>query len=534
MANNRPIGTKKSDFVAGTTLAATDTLDFVSGSTNTKITYSDFISQLGVTGSIVQTGDVLGAPVLEVSGTINGIRSIVGTSGISAVINAQNSVEISSSYSFDTTGAELVDDPNATPLVFRSIVAGSDMDVSDATAGQITVSLDRSDVVPLNRVMVNSADDFPAAVGGVRTLADNTEYYIGANNVDIGSDRFVLGVNNTISGGGTYSHVNMVQEVSRITTTNTGALFTGSECGRFTLKDVTLSFSTGSLLDIDDGPASTFRDSVIEISNVGIGTTNCSLGTVTDVHTLSVSGLLASSLTQGIALAGNINALLIEQSIIGGAICIDLGTARLTAARISKVTLSGQTGIKGDFGGGNIVADSVGEITGCEFGFTTTPLDTITTDDARWAFRDNGGIKDTLKQGLLSLTNNALATTISVASTPVLVAGTWVVQAESHFDCTVGGRAKYLSERDGNIEVGVSCSLEPASGINKDIAIYIAKNGTVVNETKIVRRTDAGNPGAVSTIWSLDIVKDDYIEVFVANDTDTVDVLVSNAVLRVR
>jgi hypothetical protein len=54
--------------------------------------------------------------------------------------------------------------------------------------------------IPASVVFVESAADFPDAVDGVRTLADNVTYFITAT-VDLAGDRLVGGANTTIIGG---------------------------------------------------------------------------------------------------------------------------------------------------------------------------------------------------------------------------------------------------------------------------------------------------------------------------------------------
>ena len=58
-------------------------------------------------------------------------------------------------------------------------------------------------------------------------------------------------------------------------------------------------------------------------------------------------------------------------------------------------------------------------------------LDGITVDDEKWQFDLNDDIADSRPDALMSMQGNATVTTIAVAGTPVKVAGTWVVEADS-------------------------------------------------------------------------------------------------------
>ena len=73
---DRSQGRKKSDFVAKTSVDAGAYIDYFVNGTNYKILYTNFLSGLGVTGTIVSEGDASGIAVLNVDGTVNKIRNI--------------------------------------------------------------------------------------------------------------------------------------------------------------------------------------------------------------------------------------------------------------------------------------------------------------------------------------------------------------------------------------------------------------------------------------------------------------------------
>lgn len=92
--SNKVYGVRKSQFSANNTILGSATFDFVQNSTNYKITFQNFLSQLGVSGTIVQDGDPLGFPVLDPQGSINAIRNLVEGDGISMSIEPDNSIKI--------------------------------------------------------------------------------------------------------------------------------------------------------------------------------------------------------------------------------------------------------------------------------------------------------------------------------------------------------------------------------------------------------------------------------------------------------
>ncbi len=69
MSNDR----KKSKFIAVDDIPESGFLDFVDTGSNRRISKENFISKLGVTGTLVQAGNVLGTPILNTAGTVNSI-----------------------------------------------------------------------------------------------------------------------------------------------------------------------------------------------------------------------------------------------------------------------------------------------------------------------------------------------------------------------------------------------------------------------------------------------------------------------------
>ena len=136
---DRAQGRKKSDFVQQSTVLANSYLDYVVNGTNYKISYDNFVSGLGVTGTIVQEGAVTGAPILDVDGTINNIRNIEDGPGISANISAENGVVLAHSFTQDATGTPIFLNTTADSPTFASLVAGSGINIT-ATDDYVTIT----------------------------------------------------------------------------------------------------------------------------------------------------------------------------------------------------------------------------------------------------------------------------------------------------------------------------------------------------------------------------------------------------------
>lgn len=135
---DRAQGRKKSQFVQQTSVLPGSYLDYVVNGTNYKIAYSDFVSNLGVTGTIVQEGSVTGTPVLDVDGSINNIRNLENGPGISTTVSPENGITLSHNISRDTTGAPLFLDLTADSPVIASIVGGNGINVT-STDNYVTI-----------------------------------------------------------------------------------------------------------------------------------------------------------------------------------------------------------------------------------------------------------------------------------------------------------------------------------------------------------------------------------------------------------
>ena len=136
---DRAQGRKKSQFVAKSTVDAGSYMDYFVNGTNYKISYDNFVSGLGVTGSIVTTGSGTGTPVLEIDGTTNKIRNITDGSGIITAIDAVNGVEIAHNFTVDSIGEPIMQNSTASSPTFVSIVGGDGINVT-TTGTQINIA----------------------------------------------------------------------------------------------------------------------------------------------------------------------------------------------------------------------------------------------------------------------------------------------------------------------------------------------------------------------------------------------------------
>lgn len=509
---------KISQFLAQTSLPSDAFLTFVSSGTNYKISLSDFQASLGVTGSIVQDGDPLGTPILNTAGSVNNIRNLEPGSGIKTSVSPQNGVTIEHDFLEDTTGVELITDLSAAQPKFRSLVAGAGLNIA-GSGDTIQVSLS---AIPVSTktIIVNDINDFPAAVSGVITLADDTEYAI-RNDITT-ANRFVLGNNCVLSGSDNIT-VNL-------TYSGAGVMFT-SVNKNWTIKNMTCTFSSGTFVDFDG-------TSVEVLQIVACKLIGSIIGTIDDFAGIHIDDTQMTIATNGILFGGTNGVILLESNLgaINAGTFYDLGTATFNGFSITEafVTLNGSSVfLDGLTGSGNITTGNLASVHNCRFFGTGTPVQTIGVDDLRWAFFLNNNVDDTEKSALSSQVSNATETVIAVAATPVKLAGTFNDEHSPQFTIDSTGKMTYEGLNTVHADITMSFSSAPVSGSNKSINFYAAINGSVITNSRAFNNISAGDPARTTLVWHATISNGDYVEAFVANDTDTINVLVTDAVLRV-
>lgn len=115
---------------------------------------------------------------------------------------------------------------------------------------------------------------------------------------------------------------------------------------------------------------------------------------------------------------------------------------------------------------------------------------------------------------------NVTATSIGVVDTPVKVVGTTSAGDTNLFTHTTG-RLTYNGILTKEFMVVTSMSLTSAAA-NKKYTVYIAKNGTVLTKTGISRHVaTTTDVGAASISGLVSLAENDYIEIFIENNTDT-------------
>lgn len=355
-------------------------------------------------------------------------------------------------------------------------------------------------------VFVHDKDDFPAPVGGVITLSDNTSYAV-CGQIDLTGDRIVCGENNVISGQSTAT--------CRIKSTGlTGtAMITSTSTIIFrfiTLEaDVAIDLS-GSSGDFLDWIAMNFEDcpTIGTIENydnaifLNLGIINSANWTFDGtIGTIGFSDSLFSGR------AGETTLIVPSSATI---------TRRFRPKFCAFVTPS--TGTAVDFSASATVPDEAYIYFECSFSGAGTYLSGVQYDDNKAMFAGNTGISNSRSFANYYMTNNATATTLTV-STPTKALGTTTANPINERFSHTSNRATYTGAVTRVFEVEAWAALSSTS--NKILRLYIAKNGTEITTSYAEGVSNAGGKAeGLVTASVVELATDDYVEVFVSNESN--------------
>ena len=381
----------------------------------------------------------------------------------------------------------------------------------------------------LGFVFIAQESDFPIQDATTITLAADTVHIITAS--------FSTAKKFTCNDGAVLTMDNQFGPV--LTYSGTGNMFTGTDAF-FTIRDIGISCPSAQVFGFTDTVPGT---TVFLAINITIFF--CSkVGTFTSINALDLSGSNSLGSGDGITMAGTGTLLMsIRQFAIASTSAsfkaIDLGStviSNIEASNLIVIAPAGAFGISGLANSGNVPTGSLAMVRDSSFIGGVTDLENITTDDIRWSFRDNAPTEDTQPDAMIYQDGNATATIIAATSTDgtnsVLLAGTWTEQRASLFTTTAAGRITYVGERDLTTPIDIVASVDPVS--DSTLAIYITINGVPAQPTGIPRFVKAADNGVMSTIWQDKLSTNDFIEIFIENQTSTANILVSDVVFRVR
>lgn len=516
---------KKSTFPALTSIPSDATIDFVSGGANYKITLADYLSSLGVTGTIKQVGDATGAPVLDQQGTASGVRTISNGPGVIAELNPWNGITLKHNFTADPTGVPILASTTALSPTVRSIIAGSGMDVS--LSGDAIVLASTAVETSTKTVLVSQKSDLPTPVAGVITGLPDTDYLCVAD-IDLADDRIVLAERTTLRGSG---FLNVTLSYS-----GTGDMISWANVD-IQISNLRLSCPNGRVW------AGVNASEVVRMQSLSIEACD-RVGSFTSTVSTSIRMTFVACLditTDGITFTGQFAAFAHQSGLMrntAGSL-YDLGTATFLFYDSTTVVADigvGATGITGLSNSGNIAPGGKGHIASCNF-LGTTPLTGLSVDDDDWYFTTNNGIADSKTSALLTMQGNTTETVISASSTDgsnaVIIAGVWDVQVQSKVAATTGGRVTYGQSTGEKLAATVTLEVSPASGGTINLSAYTAVNGVANPASKQTVEASPSSSGHINLLTLASVADGDYLEIFVENNDSSVNIDVSTAVIRV-
>lgn len=509
---------KISEFNVSTSLNNSDLFTFVVNGTNKNITYSSFKTELGVTGSLSQAGDPLGAPILDQNGTTYNIRNLESSKGAMASVSAQDGVAIACNFAQGTVGVPIITDLNAKQYEIKTLAEGDNISIQDH-GNHIEIAF-VPETGSTKTVIVSQESDFPEAVLGVITLEPLTKYLL-IDDVTT-ANRFVLQDRTVISGDSAV--------LSALHYTGSGTMFTWLDA-TVVFDNLRINAPVATLFS-GTSPGNPLGAFIIERCTID----NCdTIGSFGDMFAVRWDNATFFNVTSnGILLLGNIDFLGIDSSFINelAGTLFDLGTSTfdgLTIINSVIITSGSATLLTGLPNSGNVNTGGIGTIVNNRSKGTLNIVN-IGPDDALWNFALNDNIPDTRPDSLLSFTSPT--TTVLAAATPAIINGTWTIERTSQMTGTTGGRVTYDGGKDAVLPITVTLSIEPVSGTNKDVNIYLAKNGSVVSNSQVITVISSGSPKNQSIAWQDSFSTGDYYEIFIES-VDGTDLQVNTAKLRV-
>lgn len=372
-----------------------------------------------------------------------------------------------------------------------------------------------------NVVYVNSVSDFPTPAADVITLVANTNYII-SGAIDIGNDRF-----DTSAGGA--SIIGNNPNLDKITSTTTGALFTGAS---IRCRNIGVTVSSGNVFNMS-GLGVISLDSFFVFGCVNLGTVDA-----TGLFSWGSSNITALT-TSGLAFSGACRTILIRDCSFSNfeGIALDFGTATASLIRLDGNRVSGNVGSTSlDIAPSSAnILDGEGWIINNLFNGDGTTSVGSAASDIGWTYHDNAGLANSFRGGDGHILGNGTATTISTISTPVQInfAAGFIPDLESSFTVGTDGCFTYTGKTPQNIEASATIYGDSASGTNVSYRFYFAKNDIVAIGSVAQEQYDSSDPHSTAVFHIDQLVENDKICLWVENISNTTNITIETASIRV-
>lgn len=370
-------------------------------------------------------------------------------------------------------------------------------------------------VIAENLVFVSEVNDLPEAVSGVISLAANTTYFI-SGTIDLEGLRLVANENTTLIGGSS--------ENCRIKSTGlSGALISSN----FSLPMRNLTIEANVAIDLDGDGTTTALDWF------GVNFTDCAtVGSIKDQSNVIFSDCAFLN-SGGLTFNGTIGTIAFNSCLFdcNASNTVLILPSTLTVSRRFSVIYSsfvigqGETGI-------NLNSSTSIPVEGyildtVNFSGPGTYTTGVAYSDNKSLFVNCRGITNSGNIAQFYMTGNATATTVSSSGVFYKVAGTTSSGAYVEKFTLTNNRATYTGALTGFYKVTAVLSL--TSGNNDQISVRVAKDGTTSAQSQ--NKTTTNGAGRAENVVCSDIVQlvtNNYIEIFVSNEIDATNITVED------
>ena len=518
--------TTVTDFVSG------DLLTGLRSAGNVNFSYSSLFNAMSGLTSLNNVGDPLGVPLLDQPAAgANNFKVLESSKGIIATTSAQGGANLACNFTQAATGTKLIPDLNVNQYKIKTLQNGEGISISD-NGDTLTFSA-TGVATPSNLRFISSEADFDNQTAFTITLTPGLFYQIGAS---FSTTKNIIGTGAVLEG---------LSAATTLTYTGTGNMFSTIN-GTFRISSIFLDCPSGTVFKAtgDDTGNINHRinaTSILVLNCKKLLEANGAGGFVYDVvQVANMTGTVAVSFVSTVAAAIWDFKRIAILGMTAGSVGFDLGTSVTRDLEMSNIIMFGDaiaTAISGLANSGNISSGNLASVSNCNFSDFTNQLSGITTNDIRWNFSSNASLAPTRPDALASIISNATVTTIIASSTnganAVKMAGTWVLEGSSHFTVDATGRITYNGESGFTAPLDVTVNVLMASGGTKNISAYLVVTGSLKRATEGKATPTSSLGDSCICHWQHTFVTNDYIEVWLENQSDTVDIIGVSGVMRV-
>ena len=380
------------------------------------------------------------------------------------------------------------------------------------------------DALPPEFVFVSQKADFPTAVGGVITLADNVTYYI-TDTVDLTGDRLVGGQNTTILGASS--------ENCRLK--STGLVGTALLSSAWTTPIRHVTFEADVALDLDaTGNANQALDWY------GVNFTDCgTVGLIKNYGNFVINSTAFLN-SAGLTFDGTIGTIAISNTLLSGSFGNDIITfaSTLEVTRrfrqiFSSVIPVGSAAVAYRVENGAIIPDEGFILIECNFTLAagaTTVVDGLGTISSSNKILAKGcvGLENTSVNGQMYMTENVTATTFGAANTFTKIAGVTTASADNAKYTHSNNRLTNDAVRARKYLIQFTLSFIGTNGIDYEFGFYDSKLGAIRAPSRIHATASSNRVENLHTTCVVEHSQGDYIEIWAANRDGTQNLTVED------